>query len=269
MKIRETLTTDILHRRYASRFAMYAAGKFFGNRPIPWSVIRFARGVSSHRNALVSDRASPVLDIGKLNNAAWRTALAASERAFDEWSFNEESLNLLESQLRAARPRYTLEFGCGLSTFCTAALLNEMWGPDGDWTIFGIEQDENHAAWVRTILARLGLEQHVEIKVAPLVRQSTLGVEVASYDISQDEIVAFLKGRRPSFVVIDGPFGEGPVRLATLPLVLPYLEKDAVVLLDDALRDNELMIIKAWRRLGVRVRGIRPIRSGLAELYTA
>lgn len=269
MKIRETLTTDILRRRYAARFAMYAAGKIFGDQPIPWPVIRFARGMTSHRNALVSDRAAAVLDIGKLNNATWRTALAASERAFDEWSFNEDSLNLLEAQLRKARPRYTLEFGCGLSTFCTAALLNEMWGPDGEWMVFGIEQDEVHAAWVRKILARLGLEHRVEIKVAPLVRQSTLGMEVASYDISKEEIAAFFKGRRPSFVVIDGPFGEGPVRLATLPLVLPYLEKDAVVLLDDALRDNELMIIKAWRRLGVQVRGIRPIRSGLAELYTA
>lgn len=269
MKIRETLTTDILQRRYVSRLAMYAAGKIFGNQPIPWPIIRFARGVSSHRNALVSDRASAVLDIGKLNNATWRTALAASERAFDEWSFNEESLNLLERHLRAARPRFTLEFGCGLSTFCTAVLLNEMWGPDGEWTIFGIEQDENHAIWVRKILARLGLAHRVEIKVAPLVRQPALGMEVTSYDISQDEMSAFLKGRRPSFVVIDGPFGEGPVRLATLPLVLPYLEKDALVLLDDALRDNELMIIKAWRRLGVRVGGIRPIRSGLAELHTA
>ena len=269
MKLRETLTTDILHRRYAARFAMYAAEKVFGNRPIPWPVIRFARGVSSHRNALISDRAIAVLDIGKLNNATWRTALAASERAFDEWSFNEESLNLLERRLRAARPRFTLEFGCGLSTFCTAVLLNEMWGPDGEWAVFGIEQDESHAAWVRKILGRLGLAHRVEIKVAPLVRQPALGMEVSSYALSQDEISAFLKGRRPSFVVIDGPFGDGPVRLATLPLVLPYLEKDAIVLLDDALRDNELMIIKAWHQLGVRVRGIRPIRSGLAELYTA
>jgi predicted O-methyltransferase YrrM len=232
-------------------------------------MIRLARGASSHRNALVSDRAAKVLELEKLNNPTWRTVLAASERTFDEWSFNEDSLNLLEEHLRAARPRYTLEFGCGLSTFCTAALLSEIWGRDGDWRIFGIEQDERHAAWVRSILARLDLDDHVSIKVAPLARQSSLGVEIQSYGLTEAEMGEFLGDHRPSFVVIDGPFGDGPVRMPTLPLALPFLAENAVVLLDDALRDNELMIIKAWRNLGVRVHGVRPIRAGLAELQTA
>lgn len=265
MKIRETLEIDVLKARYLARFMMYVGGRMSGSAPIPWPLVRLARRVSAHRNALLADGDVPVLDIAKLRNRHWRTVLAACGRPFDQWSLNHEALNVLERYLVAHRPKCILEFGGGLSTLCIAAFMHETWGAAG--VVCCIEQDARHADWVCTTLERQGLAQHVRIKVAPLARHTIYGVETSSYDISEAEIGKLLGGCQPTMAIIDGPFGDGPVRLPTLPSAFPFLPPGSVILLDDALRDNELMIMESWaRNLRVRPTGVRPIRKGLAEL---
>lgn len=74
----------------------------------------------------------------------------------------------------------------------------------------------------------------------------------------------FLGGVRPDLILIDGPAGETGIRFGTVPLVSEVVDPNAVVIVDDGLRDSELDTADQWDRLGyVQWEGIRWEGKGL------
>jgi hypothetical protein len=65
------------------------------------------------------------------------------------------------------------------------------------------------------------------------------------------------------FVLIDGPYADGPSRYGTLPHVRDYLMPGARFCLDDALRPKEMLTGHLWAQEGIRVDGILTVGEGL------
>jgi hypothetical protein len=126
---------------------------------------------------------------------------------------------------------------------------------------------EHDAAWVhrtRTALAERGLGEVAEVMQVPLGRT---GSDKPPCYLLGDSAASILVRHPPELVLVDGPpLHSGASRLCTVDLVAPFLQRDAVVLLDDALRDAELCIAEIWeQRPGLTVHGIRPTPKGLLE----
>ena len=91
----------------------------------------------------------------------------------------------------------------------------------------------------------------------------TDGVSYSTYSIP-DQVSGLLASRRISLVLVDGPAAEAGARYATVPGVRDLLDADAVILLDDALRDGELDTAKRWDDLDwIGVDGMYMTEKGL------
>jgi hypothetical protein len=244
--------------------AMMLATSVFRDKPVPLPLLRFGRSLVPIDNALTPRKGISVLDPRLIDDVDLRRAFEGE--SFDEWSLNHEAINLLRRLFLQVRPDSVLEFGSGVSTVVFSHLLRQQFADDAT-RLISVEQSPDFAGRTETLLARAGTRKTVQFEFPGMAEHEFDGEMVSSYDLSNEVLGRIFSAIQPSLIFIDGPFGTGPVRGPVLPLILPYLTRPATVILDDALRDNEMRILNAWSRLpGVSVKGISLIRKGLAEL---
>jgi predicted O-methyltransferase YrrM len=244
--------------------AMMVATSVFRDKPVPLPLLRFGRSIAPIDNALTPRKGIPVLDPRLIDDVGMRRAFEGE--VFDEWSLNHEAINLLRRRFLQIRPDSVLEFGSGVSTVVFSHLLRQHFADDAQ-RLISVEQSADFAGRTETLLARAGTRKSVQFEFPGVADYDFEGEMVSSYDLRDDVLGRIFSAIQPSLIFIDGPFGTGPVRGPVLPRILPYLTRPATVILDDALRDNEMKILKAWSRLpGVSVKGISLIRKGLAEI---
>ena len=244
--------------------AMTVAASVFRDKPVPLPLLRFGRSIAPFDNALTPRKGIAVLDPRLIDDAGMRRAFEGE--AFDEWSLNHEAINLLHQRVLQIRPDSVLEFGSGVSTVVFSYLLRQHFADDAV-RVISVEQNADFAARTEALLARAGSRKTVQFEFPGMAHQAFEGEPVSSYDLGDEILGRVFSAIQPSLIFIDGPFGMGPVRGPVLPRILPYLTRPTTVILDDALRDNEMKILEAWAALpGVSVKGISLIRKGLAEL---
>jgi predicted O-methyltransferase YrrM len=143
--------------------------------------------------------------------------------------------------------RRIVELGSGASTVLLARLLREQ--GDGA-TLDAIEHDARWAAWVTERLAREGLESVATVTLAPLAPHP-LGLDGLPW-YAAEPLAAALAGVPVDLLIADGPPayapGMGLARYPALPALLPHLAPDAVVVLDDIVRDGESQVLQRWER---------------------
>lgn len=141
--------------------------------------------------------------------------------------------------------RRMVELGAGASTLLFARLLREQGG-----TLEAIEHDARWAAWVTDRIAGEGLSDVAHVTLAPLEPTEIGWDDLPWYAAAP--LVAALKGAPVDLLLVDGPPAhERPLRHArypALPTLLPFLADDAVVVLDDAIRDGEGEVLERWER---------------------
>lgn len=181
-----------------------------------------------------------------------------------EWALDGPTLDRLVDVVRAQRPSYVAEFGTGTSTVVLARLLAKR-HRRGRPRLISFEQDPSWVQRVRHELAKRGLDDVVTV-VHLALGPGPNGSPVACYEMTE-EGRRLLQDHPPQLVLVDGPsLASGASRLGVIDLVTPFLTNDAVVLLDDALRDAELCVASEWdRRPDVQIEGIRLIGKGLLE----
>jgi predicted O-methyltransferase YrrM len=177
------------------------------------------------------------------------------------WAVEAEAIDRLVELVRARQPASIVEFGSGTSTIVLASLLAEL-HRDGP-RLLSFEEDPAWAEESRTALAERGLDRIATVVHLQLAEREG---RPCGYVLT-NEAAEMLRRLAPQLILVDGPtLDSGASRLGTLDLVAPYLREDAVVLLDDALRDAELCIAAAWeRRDDVALHGIRATPKGLLE----
>jgi predicted O-methyltransferase YrrM len=146
----------------------------------------------------------------------------------------------LSELVRRGRPKVVLEFGTGYSTLLLAALSKA----EGiGLRLVSVEHDPE---WYSLQLSRLESPE-TELILAPLVE----GAAGPEYD--RGVVADALGARRPDLVLVDGPVGVehgGPGRRGSLLQALELVSPAGVVLLHDALRKDELGLVRELQRTG-------------------
>jgi predicted O-methyltransferase YrrM len=169
----------------------------------------------------------------------------------------------LVSLIRRHRPGLIVEAGSGVSTLVAAYCLREA----GRGRILSLEQDARYARTSMQYLHDHGLADAARIVHAP-IRQVALGARSWEwYDTAALGDLASV-----DMLIVDGPLQQGQprrlLRYPALPLLLDRLSPDAVVVLDDASREDETAVVRLWLEEfgGFELERI-PSEKGTAVLY--
>jgi predicted O-methyltransferase YrrM len=156
------------------------------------------------------------------------------------WAMGPVSMLGVVTELVAREPELVLECGCGTSTLWIAKALKRI----GKGRVVSLEHlKEYHAVTSRALLAA-GLDSWVDLRLAPL-RTHRIGKEPFKwYDLKRVELAE----NSIDFLVIDGPpKATGPLaRYPALPLLERMLADQAVIILDDANRPEEVEVVARW-----------------------
>jgi hypothetical protein len=185
-----------------------------------------------------------------------------ADETFGGWSPEIEALDWLVDLISRERPRTFLEFGSGRTTVCWCVVLNRIYGPTG-FRILSLDQDAEN---VERATKRLeGLEGRTACRIvhAPLKPTMVNDKATSVYDIDQVDPALFAWLGKAEFVFVDGPYAKGPCRYGALPKVRPHLASGARVVLDDALRGEELRAASLWSQDGFLIEGLITLGQGI------
>lgn len=160
-----------------------------------------------------------------------------------KWAISPDFARLLVETIRNERPQTVVELGAGTSTVINGYAL-EVLGRGGQ--IVSLEHLAPFAERSRSLLAEHGLDQIATVIHAPLVAVTVNGETWRWYNPAAlvelpDSI---------DLLVVDAPPQAGNpqpmARYPALPLMLERLSDRAVILVDDAARDDEQAMLKRW-----------------------
>ncbi len=175
--------------------------------------------------------------------------------ASGNWAMNARSLLHLADLIQRVNPRTVLELGGGTSTVWLGYLLQ-----DTGARVVSVDHDEYYAGVTSEAVQRHGLRGVVEVRTAPLTAVTEGEDSFRWYDPA-----GFADVEEIDVLIVDGPPKRtGPMaRYPALPQTLPRLSADAVVVLDDADRPDEVQTIERWIS---EVNGLIQVEIGISRL---
>ena len=200
-----------------------------------------ARRAESDHKAMVhrtnSLRSSILTDQQALQQLMTRFQPEAPLPVVAGWALDPTALFWLVDQVDRVRPQLVVECGSGTSTLWLAFALRR----NGSGRVLSLEHSEQFAAATRALLERHGLADWAEVRVAPLVATATPRGALDWYDVG------------PDLGPIDLLFVDGPpattgklARYPAIPVLGRNLVPGALVVLDDAGREDEREVVRHW-----------------------
>ncbi|MQA97380.1 MAG: class I SAM-dependent methyltransferase [Streptosporangiales bacterium] len=173
------------------------------------------------------------------------------------WAASPDVLLALAEQVLRRRPKLVVECGSGASSVWLGYAVERA----GEGRVVALEHDERYADLTRDLVTAHGLDAVVEVRTAPLrpwpspdaAHPGDAGDADASGDSGEPgelwydtEVLADLTGIGLLFV--DGPPGRGGplARYPAGPELLARCGPDAMIVLDDTIREAERTISDRW-----------------------
>lgn len=153
------------------------------------------------------------------------------------WAGSPDFLLQLAEQVFRSQPQTIMECSSGVSTVVMARCLQL----NGKGHLYSLENSAEYAQKTRVLLTKYGLTDHATVLDAPLV---TEGKDSPWYDMA-----AIPKNIGPvEMLVVDGPPASvAPLaRYPAMPRLKPLLSSSPIILIDDAARDDETMMVNMW-----------------------
>lgn len=174
------------------------------------------------------------------------------------FAIDAQALSHLLSLVDERQPRQVLELGSGTSTIWLGYLCRTYGG-----RVVSLDHLEQYLELTRTAITRHSLNDQVETRLAPLEEIDCDGETYSWYAPSALDGLAEIE-----LVLIDGPpASTGPeARYPALPNIVNLLAPNAVVILDDAHRQDEEEIVQAWLESYPEFRRIEMGTSRLAVM---
>ncbi len=140
------------------------------------------------------------------------------------------------------KPVNAFEIGSGLSTLIIGHCLKKL----GQGKLIALEHEKKYLEQSQSMVNVHGLNDFVEIVYAPIKTYTIKGKKWLWYE---DTVLKSLPEKSIDFLLIDGPPESlQPLsRYPAIPILLKYLKKDAIAVLDDANRPGEKEIMKIWQ----------------------
>lgn len=153
------------------------------------------------------------------------------------WAASPDFLMVVADEILTRKPQTVMECSSGVSTLVAARCLQL----NGSGHVYSLEHEIHYANKTRDLLNKYGLTEWASVLDAPLQTKHT---ETPWY--SEEAIPENLAPI--DLLVVDGPpASTAPLaRFPALPRLLPRMAKDALVILDDADRDDEQEMIRQW-----------------------
>lgn len=155
------------------------------------------------------------------------------------WTASPDLLAQLVRLTHERRPVTVLECSSGFSTLVLAACVRNT----GKGSVISLEHDPVFAEKTRELLRVHGLTEWANVIDAPLVPLTLVGWEGSWYST----------GHLPSNLSVDMLVVDGPphdtsklARFPAVPMLARYFSANAVVVLDDALREGEAIAVERW-----------------------
>ena len=148
---------------------------------------------------------------------------------------------ILASQILQTRPDLILEMGSGVSTVVAGYMLQR----NGHGRIISLEHSQGFVAAAAEVVTQHGLDEYVQVIHAPL---TALMIGDDSYQWYDRGVLHMLDHRPIDLLFVDGPPGfiGKLARYPALPVLYDYLAQHAIVILDDADREDEKIIASKW-----------------------
>lgn len=155
-----------------------------------------------------------------------------------QWSAEADFLELLADHVLTDKPRFIVECGSGLSS----VVLARCCAINGGGRVYALENGADYLPNTWQYIVRYGLQPYASLVYAPLVPYELDGERYPWYalqDLPADSI---------DLLVVDGPPGflRRHARYPALPLLGGRLRAGGTVLLDDAVRTDELELVARW-----------------------
>jgi len=156
------------------------------------------------------------------------------------YAITPEFAGLLVSLVRELKPRLIVEASSGVSTLLSGYCLEQL----GAGSVVSLEHEEKYYRLSSAQVRRHGLDSICRVLHAPLKPYALNGKEWLWYDIDGlADLAAPI-----DLLVIDGPPQaiQHQARYPALPLLYSRLSPQAVIVLDDADREDETQLIRRW-----------------------
>lgn len=165
--------------------------------------------------------------------------LGSTGASLGTWAAEPDFLRLVAVEL-TRDPVGVVELGSGASTLLMASIRRERRAAP----VISIEHDQVFAQRMWTMVARAGLQDYVEIHVAPLRTTAIHGHEVVWYD--REEVERAVPAQIDLLVVDGPPSTTRMARWPALEVLGTRLSDRGVVLLDDGRRRDETNTARRW-----------------------
>jgi len=159
-----------------------------------------------------------------------------------DYALTADAAAVLAREVALRRPELVVELGSGVSTILVGTMLRAQ----GFGRLISLDHDSSWAEETRRHVRAAGLENHVEVLDAPLVRQEVDGETFAWYAIPD----SLRQSTGIDLLIVDGPpqAGDpgGMPRYPALPRFLAQMSPDARIFVDDARRPGETEMVSRW-----------------------
>lgn len=165
------------------------------------------------------------------------------------WAGSPDFLLVVANEVLRRKPSVVMECSSGVSTIVVARCLQL----NGKGHVYSLEHDALYAAKSRDSIHSYGLQEWATVIHAPLETRRT---DTPWY--AEDAIPASLEPI--DILVVDGPpKTTAPLaRLPALARLVHRMSANAIVIMDDADRDDEIEIVKRWKSLVPQSTETRP-----------
>jgi len=184
------------------------------------------------------------------------------------WAASPDVIRILVRVILQRKPSLVVECGSGSSSVWLGYALRRA----GGGQLVALEHDASYADRTRALVTAHGLDDIVEVRVAPLVpihiEPESPGAVARSelwYDTAAIEDLGDI-----GVVFVDGPPAATgrEARYPAVPALLPKCSDDVVIVLDDAARPDEVAVGDRWLAEHPRLRReIEPAEKG-AHVFT-
>ncbi len=158
---------------------------------------------------------------------------------FRGWAASPDFLLETVREVNRLRPDTVLETGSGASTIIIGLYLKKA----GRGKLISLEHSAGYFEKTRDMLELHGLEDTVELVLAPLSEVTIEGEKWKWYDLNKAELP-----ERIDLLVVDGPpeHIQKEARFPVVPLLRERIKEDTVILVDDGRRDGEKAAAERW-----------------------
>ena len=245
---------------------------YYGQTPMPLRVL----SILHYGGRILTVNSSPLMppakkiDLNSENIVDVEVRMALRDQVLTMWSIDVENLNWIVSYIKENKVKRVLEFGSGLSTVALTIACRYNTG-NQDVTlvpyVVSIDESAEFAAQARQLLADLQLDYLAVVIHCPLVDRKLDGHVSKAYKWSIRNMPYLKSGWRADMIFVDGPTSGGLSRALAVIDGLQCGTKDCRVLMDDALRDDEIRSVRYLQeRKHVTFAGVIPMGKGIALL---